>query len=223
MSNQTRNNGKSNRGCNEPPCKKQRIVEPYYDLKLDLTAGFIARSVLICQIINCTARKVRVGSFTWNLCQIYPYADPYRQRLFGPFPNLAHQSLRPVLGSIKILSPAQNERGPSFACLHAQYKMGKWDSTYYLESKKTDFEYRVKASKLDSYGRRVRNFQKCLVKVLFFLSKSKEFNRVIFPKFIGCGQAGGNWEDYEPLIKDFSLQVQSLPHSVRVFVIEKPK
>ena len=112
--------------------------EPYIELGIDLVKTFNFSSALICQINNCTSRKLHIYSFSWNIAQEYSYANPYQHRILGPYPNLAAEGFRAQLGSVEILGPPPGRQGPSFACLYAQYKMGKWDSKYYLACSKTD-------------------------------------------------------------------------------------
>ena len=50
--------------------------------------------------------------------------------------------------------------------------------------------------KYESYEQRLNWFKSCIDKI----SKIPDLKQVAFPYGIGCGLAGGRWEDYEKLI-----------------------
>jgi len=52
----------------------------------------------------------------------------------------------------------------------------------------------------DNPNLRKQSFQKCLDKI----SEIKDLESIAFPYGIGCGAAGGNWEEYEKMISDFA-------------------
>ena len=203
------------------PRKRLRPVEPYIELHCDLVTRFNFNSALICQINNCTARKLHPYSFSWELAQVFNYANPYQHRSSGPYPNLAEIRHRPDLGSVEILHPPTGTKGPSFACLYSQYKMGKWDSTYYLNSFKADQDYKYKALRKDTYQHRVQYFKQCLNNLLIKIKLNDIYPVIVFPKYIGCGLAKGDWKDYEPIIVNFCHQLKSQSPYTRVCIVNK--
>ena len=200
--------------------KRIRSEDPYVELQCDIVTRFDFNSALICQLNNCTARKLHLYSFSWDLARKYKYANPYQHRVSGPYPNLAAVKHRPKLGSVQILQPPPGTKGPSFACLYGQYKMGKWNSKFYLNCPRVDRSYKYKALHMDTYQHRLQYSKKCLHNLLNSLN-NKFYQVIVFPSHIGCGLSQGNWEDYEPLIVDFchKLKCQS-PHT-RVCIASK--
>jgi O-acetyl-ADP-ribose deacetylase (regulator of RNase III) len=51
-------------------------------------------------------------------------------------------------------------------------------------------------SKLDGYSAREKHFKACLAKI----SRIKGLKSIAFPDHIGCGLAGGNWDNYLNMI-----------------------
>ena len=195
---------------------------PYFELYCDLATRFNFTTALICQINNCTARKLHPNSFSWELAQQFNYADPYQHRTSGPYPNLAAPACRPEPGSIEVLHPPTGTKGPSFACLYAQYKMGDWDSSYYLNARNADPHYKYMALRKDTYNHRLQYFKRSLSNLLYEIrSNPEKYSVIIFPKYIGCGLAKGNWEDYEKLIIEFCNDLKyTRPHTT-VCVVNK--
>ena len=208
----------------ERPCKRLRstLPVPYNEVSLDLIKTFNFPSALICQLNNCTSRKLHPYSFSWNMAIEYNYANPYQQRYIGPFPNLAAEEFRPKLGSIEILQPPTGRHGPSFACLYAQYKMGSWDSKYYLNSPKVDSIYKSTALYKDTYQDRLQYFQECLNELLLTLYSNTGYDTVVFPKNIGCGMAYGDWADYKKMLYNFSQELKLHRPKIQIFIVSKP-
>lgn len=53
---------------------------------------------------------------------------------------------------------------------------------------------------IDSSENREIMFQKCLSKI----AQINDLESIAFPKFIGCGLGGGNWDNYYNMINSFS-------------------
>lgn len=89
-----------------------------------------------------------------------------------------------------IYSPLPKHKFPQIiAHMMAQFKPGK-------------SRIRRQREQIDSPKKRLSYFKKCLK----FLSKRHAFcsNSFAFPWKIGCGLAGGNWDEYMDLILEFS-------------------
>ena len=198
------------------------ITKPYNQTLGDIVSEYNFPSALIVQINNCTARKSRQNSFTWNISKKYPYGDPYKERTSGRYPNLASVHLRPKLGCIQLRYPPKGEEEkPTIACLFSQYKMGTPSSRYYLDGRKTDREYIQTSRSLDTYFHRKEFFKICLFLLVEKLEHLQDIKIVVFPKKIGCGYAGGNWVDYESIICHFCYKLKSVRPDISVHIMEK--
>ena len=194
----------------EKPSKriKSAIPDPYFEHTGNIVEDYNFPSALIVQLNNCVSRKLHPYSFSWNLAVEFFYANPYRRRLAGPFPNLASQDFRSTPGTIELLYPPSNYRGPTFACFYGQYRMGNYNSQYFMNSSKVDRDYKYMSLRKDTYQDRLRYFQECLDQLLIKLSSTNNYECVVFPKGIGSGMAGGRWKDYEALISSFAVRLK---------------
>ena len=57
----------------------------------------------------------------------------------------------------------------------------------------------------DGFGARRAAFANCLLKIL----RIPDLHSVAFPWGIGCWMAGGNWDEYLPIIKRFAAKAQA--------------
>ena len=194
---------------------------PYTEQVGDIVEHYNFSSCLIVQLNNCVSRKLHPHSFSWNLGMQYTYSNLYQHRITGPYPNLASEECRPLPGSVQIFHSPFERKGPSFACLYGQYKMGKENSTYYLNSSKVDAHYVYMSLYKDTYGHRLQYFNLSLNKLAKKLLSLQFIDSVIFPKYIGCGMAGGKWTDYEEIISRFCLLLKKYRPDVNVYIMEK--
>ena len=198
---------------------------PYIEEIGDVT-NYNKSSDLIIQINNCVSRKLHINSLAWNLAQKFPYSNPYKDRNFGPYPNLADISLRPSPGSIYISQPPPPEKqGPTIVCCFAQYRMGDTKSKYYINHSKTDNEYLEMSMSYDTDKHRLDYFDKCLMTLENKINNNNNnnVNRIIFPKFIGCGMAGGSWYQYKAKILEFCYRIKSKKPDITIIIVEKKK
>ena len=194
---------------------------PYVERTGDIVQEYNYSSAIILQINNCVSRKLHLHSFSWNLSMEFNYANPYQHRIIGPYPNLAAAQCRPQPGSIEILQPPTGRNGPSIACLYSQYKMGRHDSTYYLNCTKVDEHYRHMSLYKDTYPHRLDYFNCCLNKLVKKLVYMPSIDTIVLPKFIGCGMAGGEWYDYEEIISRFCLLLKKYRPDVNIYIVQK--
>ena len=209
----------------ENPSKRFKSLSPlpYVERLGDIVQDYNYSSAMILQINNCVSRKLHLHSFSWYLALEFNYADPYQHRKMGPYPNLAASDCRPQPGSIQILQPPTGCSGPTFACLYSQYKMGKCNSTYYLNFIKVDEQYRHMSLYEDTYPHRLGYFNECLNKLTQKLIYMHSIDTIVLPKFIGCGMAGGEWYDYEEIISRFCLSIKMYRPDITVYVVQKKK
>ena len=76
--------------------------------------------------------------------------------------------------------------------LYAQWDFGVGDKYY----------RRVPDGYEDTYEEREKWFRQCLDE----LGKCDQYQSLAFPYKIGCGLAGGNWENYLVMINDFTFK-----------------
>lgn len=163
---------------------------------------------MIVQQTNCiTCRAAGLANFIRNK---FAYADAYGKRRQHTS-SVCVKEDQDVPGTVRVLSPADDEEGPHVACLFAQYRPGKCD----LE----DPKYRIPecSSYDDTPELRIEWFQSSLKTLIKWLDENPECQRIAFPHEIGCGLAGGIWDDYLPLIKKFA---KSIP-TRQVFVVRR--
>ena len=170
---------------------KSQYPLPYIEKCGDITESYNFNSVTIVQINNCISRKLHPHSFTWNLSCTFPYANPYSSRRSEPYPNLADIYLLPQPGTVKLALSPPACNGPTIACCFSQYRMGNVDSAYYINCKKVDEEYRIMSFTKDTYPHRLDYFNKSLNVLCDKLKYMFHINIIVFPKYIGCGLAGG--------------------------------
>ena len=134
----------------------------------------------------------------------YPWADVYRYRRRQGIRNLAIPADQKEPGTIQILRNPRldiikNSNGESFLvskrpdviALYAQWDFGKGSTGF----------PRILTHHKDTPQQREQWFQQCLDG----LGQCGNFyQNFAFPYFIGCGQAGGNWDHYLAMIYDFA-------------------
>ena len=204
--------------------KRLKNNPPYEEVVGDILKMFHTQSTaVIVQINNCVARRAHYNTLTWHLSQLLPYSDPYSARK-GVYPNLANKDDRPELGTVELRRPpADFKEAPTFACFFSQYRMGNTDSQYYENAKYVDEEYLIKSKEKDTYSLRLLYFATCLHTLYSLLKEeeNKKFTKVVFPKYIGCGLAGGNWDHYEKLIVKFCSKLKLVRNDIEVIVVKK--
>ena len=121
----------------------------------------------------------------------YPYSDRYgERRMLGR--NLAIEEDRDIPGTILVRKPtAQSD--PIIIGIVGQYSPGKPRSKY------------------ETGEMREKWFQEGLEKIkewiVAYEKKKKPINKISFPYTIGCGLAGGNWDQYDRMIQEFTKAV----------------
>jgi len=90
-----------------------------------------------------------------------------------------------VPGEVLITYP--EEKGPIVVAFLAQYYPGR-------------------SRPGDSRTERLKWFRECIGSLAIFM-KERGIDRVAFPFKIGCGLAGGIWEDYLRILEDFSKTI----------------
>ena len=148
---------------------------------LHATEGFILQQT------NCVAR--RPHGLSLSIANQFPYCHVYTNRLGRG--NFALDGERPVPGSLEFFR-SPDGTGPTIVCLNAQYAFGTPGS--YSQNKD-----------IDSYALRIRWFKECLQT----FAQCSGAKAVAMPYGIGCGLAGGNWDqDYYPAIFEWEEEAK---------------
>ena len=99
-----------------------------------------------------------------------------------PHSNVYSSGCERIPGKIIVMC---NEKNPTIVNLFGQHKPGKFNN------------YETKVN-------REEWFNQGLAELLIYLNENNLNNKVIFPYKIGCGLAGGNWDNYYKMICDFN-------------------
>lgn len=175
---------------------------------------------LIVQQNNCTARQIHKRTLAFDISLAFGYtSNPYLLRAQqcrpGIFQNLACIVHRAKMGDVHIC-----DNGPGrarVACLFAQYRMGTPNHKYYMHSPRVDDEYKQMPDDSDS---RLRAFEQCLERLRgLLLEQYDDINVIAFPERIGCGKAGGDWNEYKSAIQSFAVALSK--KNVSVMVVRK--
>ena len=158
---------------------------------------------ILVHIVNCVALKSRPYSLCDSIVSKHKYANPYSKR--RPLKkNLAHRDSRPQVGTVNFCFP-KNKDGPIVANCFSQFRMGDYNSRYYMNCPhEIDEDYVNMSQNHDSYKHRLKYFKFCLMdEMIPFIRQNNEIKRIIFPMNIGCGVAKGKWRDYKNIIYKF--------------------
>ena len=181
-----------------------------------LDEAYKSENICIVQQTNCVA--LNPGGLAYDLAQYYGEAyNPYRYRkkLSNKYNyDIATQSTRDELGTVKLYPGS-----PNIVNLYAQYMSGNHSFKLekdFLKSMDESFKTNIEKDKKED---RLKYFNQCLKLWLQELKKSynNHINCVFFPYRIGCGLAGGDWEEYKKSILMFN---ENIPSNIKVYVIK---
>jgi len=141
---------------------------------------------------QCNCLNVRPHGLSADIAKAFPQSNPYALRRAIGSRNLAQAADRGIPGTVVRLGRV--------CCLLAQWGPGKIGS----------FQHLPPSDPPETWARREEWFQACLD------SLDGTCGSMAFPDHIGCGMAGGNWERYEEMIKQFSEK----NHSLDVYIIK---
>lgn len=110
----------------------------------------------------------------------FPYADIYRERVYGQDPKPEQ-----LPGNIVVRGNGMDQR--FVINMIGQYYPGR---------------AKYSSSSRDGWNARLTAFKECLRKIL----EIPELESIAFPFMIGCGAAGGDWSQYQPILQEFSQQ-----------------
>lgn len=158
---------------------------------MEITQGDLLESScdIIVQQINCICVKPK--GLSKAIADKYPYANFYSKRraTIGKkfIKNLAVIEDRGVPGEIIVGYP-ENPEDPIVIGILGQYDYGKVNMNRSSETSK----------------QREKWFAEGLEKILIWTQRLEGKKSIGFPFMIGCGLAGGNWENYSRMLDSFS-------------------
>ena len=138
-----------------------------------------AKEDVIVQQCNCVT--ITACGLSKVIKQKWKWADPYGSRRREGRKNCAISDDRDIPGTIRVLETKETKT-PKVVCLFSQWSPGKSNIRY--EKTYPDGKYD-----------RLRYFEECLWKLDEYC-KENRIKTVAVPYGIGCGLAGGNWNDY---------------------------
>ena len=154
----------------------------------------------ILQQLNCLC--VKPHGLSKTISDKYPHGKIYEARQKEYRRNLAVEKDRDDPGSVIVSFPSpSNKLRPIIIGLFGQYDFGK---SYYKNN-------RPILDPPESNQLREIWFQSCLNTFRNWLVDNNYDNdntRIGLPYGIGCGLAGGNWNTYHPMIKNFEKEIK---------------
>jgi O-acetyl-ADP-ribose deacetylase (regulator of RNase III) len=141
---------------------------------------------VIVHQINCLC--IRPHGLSADMFKKFPYADVYSTRQQLENRNLAVPKDRGTPGEIVVTTQPNS---PTIIGLYGQYDYGRPNKSCYNST-----------IEQDNLELREKWFQTCLDKLKKYLVDNKH-KRVAFPYKIGCGLAGGDWDNYSKMLDAF--------------------
>ena len=190
--------------CFEPREEFPKLYKPWHHW-VENRAGDITNWTETDAIVHqCNCLTVKAHGLSAQIAKKYPWGDVYRFRRCQRFRNLAIPADRKEPGTIQILrnpglDVVKNSNGesrlvpkkPDVIALYAQWDFGKGGGYQ-----------RILSHHRDTPQERERWFAQCLEE----LGKCDHYQNLTFPYKIGCGLAGGNWDHYLTMIRDFAVK-----------------
>lgn len=185
--------------------------EPEEEAKTDTIAPKLPQSLIttvnsdICNakdeyiIQQCNCLTVKPHGLSETIQKRFPYADLYSKRRPIGTRNLAMPEDRDVPGGFKICeSPGK----PKIVCLFGQWRPGSLNSPYVL-SYPESFPPETNSVRLQWFKTALKTF-------CDRVAAGNGVHTVAIPYKIGCGLAGGSWDEYEKVLKEFSVTYKSV-------------
>ena len=155
---------------------------------------------VIVQQLNCLC--VRGHGLSATISNKYPYANVYKNRKAEGRKNLAILSDRPEPGTTVLSKPlldniSNHHNFPIVAGIFGQYDFGKMNYKFYRPQYKVPETKQLREDWFRSGLGLLNNW---------IINNNHNHNnfKIGFPYKIGCGLAGGDWNNYLKMIDDFS-------------------
>ena len=130
---------------------------------------------------QCNLCTTRAAGVAKAIFNKYPHANIYKDRIYGAEIDFSQSGTIVICG---------NEDERLVVNMKSQVYPGK---PKFPDSKK------------DAIDARLSFFESALNKI----SEIKDLESIAFPYNIGCGMAGGNWDDYYQLLSEFAHKVDA--------------
>lgn len=153
---------------------------------------------IIIQQLNCLC--VKPHGLSESIAKKYPYANVYEKRQRLDKRNLCIPSDRGIPGNITV-SGFKEDKKPIVIGLYGQFDFGK----PYFKSNRPKCEIKETREQREIW------FQEALDNLLNWLIENnlnKEDIKIGLPYLIGCGLAGGKWENYLKIIEKFTEKIK---------------
>lgn len=167
--------------------------------QLEIVKGDLLKAPEEYILQQCNCLTVRAHGLSATLASKYPWADPYGDRKGIGSRNLAVLEDRPHPGTIKIC-----QGSPNVICLFGQHRPGKFGVSYWNSY--------PESNPPESPSQRLFWFRQGLKEVGEAIRGFKRPDRVgiALPYQIGCGLAGGEWEDYLRALEVFAEEYREV-------------
>ena len=146
-----------------------------------------AKETYICQQCNCLT--IKPHGLSKSISDKYPWGDPYKIR---PKKTANTTSCPDEPGTIIELQHPTDVNKHTILCLMAQWSPGGRNAYKQYYSNKYD----------DTYENRKKWFKECLE-----ILDENDYNIVAMPYGIGCGLAGGIWNEYKKMLEECSTNI----------------
>lgn len=154
-------------------------------------------------IQQCNCLTITAHGLAQTLLDAFPYANVYGRRKRLGSRNCATTETRDIPGTFHVFRKSEK---PAVVALFAQWCPGKLPSRYEYPPLPSDLEK-------ETYKKRLVWFRKSLYALGEHLEKyhgDNEHVSIAIPYKIGCGLAGGNWTEYERILKEFEIDYKHL-------------
>lgn len=160
---------------------------------------------------QCNCLTVRSHGLSESLEKRYPYAMVYSKRRGIGRRNLTVPEDRDQPGSYKLF-PDDQKIGPTVVALFGQWRPGRLGTTY--------FNSYPESNPTETATTRLSWFRHSLFEFGSYLWKLNKKVKIALPYEIGCGLAGGNWEDYHLILVQWT---NNLPSGIEVYLVRLMK
>lgn len=158
--------------------------------------GNILNSTEQVIVQQCNCISVKPLGLSKSISDRYSHGNHYGSRKPIGRKNIAIKEDRDEPGTVVILYSDDIELYPHIACLMGQWQPGKINCSNYTDIDGSN-DYK------DTRKNREMWFKHGL-SALGQWCLDEKINSVAFPYMIGCGLAGGDWETYLKMIKEFA-------------------
>lgn len=167
---------KTNNKTNNNKIVDNKTVDNKTNNKIVKIKGDLLDAKVDCILHQCNCESLTAKGLAYSIFKKYSYSHVYSKKYIRK-PGTC------------ILCKSTNTKHPFVANLFGQFNRGKPSNN---------------STNNDTYKQRKEWFKESLNDFVL-KAKDKNIKTLGFPKGIGCGLAGGNWNDYLEMIQEFSI------------------